>query len=397
MFAKRTGWNLAENAYAKALRAHAETSRHLLDLTVSNPTTCGFSYDEGAILSAFGSPVVLRYEPQSKGFLAARQAIAAYYDETHGLPKIDPEQILLTTGTSEAYSFLFRLLCEPGDEVAIAQPSYPLFEFLADIQDVRLRPFRLVYDHDWQIDFHALQHAITGRTRAILLLHPNNPTGHFIKESEAAELTRLCAERDLALIVDEVFLDYPLPGTPSSRPRNRSFAANHGAVTFVLSGLSKVSALPQVKLGWVVAAGPRDLVHNAMERLEIISDTYLSLSTPLQQALPVLLSQRTVIQSQLMARVSSNLQELDRQLRHNLVTRLEVEGGWYAVLRVPAIQSDEAFVIRLLERRSVAVHPGHFYDFAEDGYIVLSLLAPLDTFSAGLTRLLECASQTPAI
>jgi alanine-synthesizing transaminase len=394
MFAKRTDWHAAENPYAKALRAHAASGRALLDLTASNPTTCGFAYDEAAIRAALAGPGALRYEPDPKGLLTARRAVAAYYEESHGLSKIDPEHILLTTGTSEAYSFLFRLLCEPGDEVAIAQPSYPLFEFLADIQDVRLRPFRLVYDHGWQIDFHALQQTITDRTRAILLVHPNNPAGHFIGENEAAELTRLCAERSLALIVDEVFLDYALPGAHSARARHGSFAANHGALTFVLSGLSKISALPQMKLGWIVASGPGDAVSAALERLEIISDTYLSLSTPLQQALPAWLAQRVSMQPQLTARVSANLKELDGQLAgQKLVTRLQVEGGWYVVLRVPAIQSDEEFAIRLLDRHSVAVHPGHFYDFAEDGYIVVSLLTPTDAFHAGVQRLLDCVSQ----
>jgi alanine-synthesizing transaminase len=398
MFSKRTGWKSAENPYSQALRAHAESGRPLLDLTASNPTTCGFSYDEAAIRATLSSANALRYDPDPKGLLAARQAVAAYYEETHGLPKIDPEQILLTTGTSEAYSFLFRLLCDPGDEVVIAQPSYPLFEFLADIQDVRLRPFRLLYDHDWQIDFHALHQAITDRTRAILLVHPNNPTGHFIGENEAAELTRICAARGLALIVDEVFLDYALPGAHSTRARHGSFVGNRGALTFVLSGLSKISALPQMKLGWIAASGPADAVRAATERLEIISDTYLSLSTPLQHALPALLAQRVSMQPQLTARVSANLEELDRQLdRQSLVTRLQTEGGWYAVLRVPAIQSDDEFAIRLIEQHSVAVHPGHFYDFAEDGYIVLSLLTPTDAFHTGVERLLEFISERSTI
>ncbi len=396
MFSKRTGWKSAENPYAKALRAHAESGRALLDLTASNPTTCGFSYDEAALHAALSPTGALRYEPDPKGLIAARRAVAAYYEEEHGVG-VDPERIILTTGTSEAYSFLFRLLCEPGDEVAIAQPSYPLFEFLADIQDVRLRPFRLVYDHGWQIDFHALNQALNGRTRAILLVHPNNPTGHFVGEGEAAELTRLCASRGLALIVDEVFSDYALPGAASRRARHGSFAANRGALTFALSGLSKICALPQMKLGWIAASGPDHLMSAAMERLEIISDTYLSLSTLLQHALPSLLAQRTAMQPQLMARIISNLHELDRQLsRQDLVSHLEVQGGWYAVLRVPAIQTDEDFAVRLLEQHSVAVHPGHFYDFPDNGYIVLSLLAPVETFCAGLARLLDFVSQQRA-
>ena len=392
MFSKRTNWKLEENAYTRALRRHAESGLPLLDLTISNPTACGFEYDEAAILAALQNPAAMRYEPEPKGLLSARNAVVDYYREKKLAARLDPERLILTTGTSEAYSFLFRLLCDPGDEVLVAHPSYPLFDFLATIQDVTLRPFRFVYDHGWQFDFPALRHAITSRTRAILVVHPNNPTGHFISCAEAEQLGAICLEHDLALVVDEVFLDYELPAASDRKKRHASFAANSEVLTFVLSGLSKISALPQMKVGWIAASGPEALVWDAMASLEIIADTYLSLNAPVQHALPTLLAQRRAIQPQIMARVEANLRELDEQLaRQKSISRLEVEGGWYATLRVPAVQSDEQLAIRLIDKRSVAVHPGHFYEFANDGYLVLSLLAPKQEFAEGVSRLIEAA------
>jgi aspartate/methionine/tyrosine aminotransferase len=397
MFSKRTDWKLQENAYTRALRVYRQSGKPILDLTASNPTTCGFHYDEPAILAALHDRAALQYDPDPKGMAPARAAVAAYYREMNpgadGRVDIDPENLILTTGTSEAYSFLFRLLCEPGDEIAIAQPSYPLFEFLATIQDVKLQPFRLIYDHGWQIDFHALEQAITSRTRAILLVHPNNPTGHFVRRVEADQLQSICAERGLALVVDEVFLDYRISASPVAGEAHGTFAASDRALTFVLSGISKIAALPQMKIGWIAASGPDALVRDAMARLEIISDTYLSLSAPLQRALPALLAQRTKMQPQLTDRVTVNLRTLDGTLaKQKLVSRLAMEVGWYAVLRVPAVQSDEDLAIRLLERHGVLVQPGHFYDFAEDGYLIVSLLTPGEDFKEGIGRLLACVA-----
>jgi alanine-synthesizing transaminase len=392
MFSQRTNWNLEENAYTRALQRHREAGKRILDLTASNPTTCGFQYDETAILDALRDPASLRYEPEPKGMLAAREAVARYYVEK-GASGVDPENLILTTGTSEAYSFLFRLLCEPGDEVLIAHPSYPLFEFLATIQDVKLRPFQFVYDHGWQIDFHSLREALGARTRAIVVVHPNNPTGHFTGAAEAEELNAICAKHDLALIVDEVFLDYERKAAGARRQRHRTFVSNAAALTFVLSGLSKIAALPQMKLGWIAASGPAAVVRESMARLEVIADTYLSLNTPLQRALAALLGQRDAMQRQIAARVETNLAELDARLaRQGAVSRLEIEGGWYAVLRVPAVQSDEELAIRLLEERGVLVHPGHFYDFADQGYLVISLLTPSEEFREGMGELLACAA-----
>ncbi|MGA9630636.1 MAG: pyridoxal phosphate-dependent aminotransferase [Candidatus Acidiferrales bacterium] len=391
MFSQRTNWNLEENAYTHALQRHREAGKRILDLTASNPTTCEFRYDGTAILDALRDPASLRYEPEPKGMLGARAAVARYYGEK-GANGVDPENLILTTGTSEAYSFLFRLLCEPGDEVLIAHPSYPLFDFLATIQDVKLRPFQFVYDHGWQIDFHSLRETLGARTRAIVVVHPDNPTGHFPGAAEAAELNAICAKHDLALIVDEVFLDYERKAAGERRRRHGTFVSNAAALTFVLSGLSKIAALPQMKLGWIAASGPAGLVRESMARLEVIADTYLSLNAPLQRALPALLAQRDAMRRQIKARVETNLAELDARLAlQKSVSRMEVEGGWYAVLRVPAVQSDEELAIRLLEERGVLVHPGHFYDFADQGYLVISLLAPEEEFREGVGELLTCA------
>ena len=390
MFAKRTNWKLTESAYAQAVRRYRENGRALIDLTVSNPTECGFEYDGAAILSALRSPAALHYEPEPKGLPSARAAVIEYYREKNPGFALGPARVILTTGTSEAYSFLFRLLCEPGDEVLVAHPSYPLFDFLASIQDVRLRPFRLIYDYGWQVDFPALRQAIGPRTRAILVVHPNNPTGHFMARAQARELATICRAYNLALVVDEVFLDYELPAAASEmKERPGTFVGDTQALTFVLSGLSKIAALPQMKVGWIAAAGPDTLVNEAMARLEVIADTYLSLNSPMQCALPALLAQRRKVQPQIKARVIANLAALDENLaRQKSVSRLKAEGGWYAVLRVPILQSDEELAIRLIEESGVLVHPGHFYEFADDGYLVISLLTPERKFAEGVSKLL---------
>jgi aspartate/methionine/tyrosine aminotransferase len=298
---------------------------------------------------------------------------------------LDPERIVLTSSTSEGYSYIFRLLCNGRDELLVPKPSYPLFEFLADLQDVKLIPYPLIYDHGWQTDFHSLQKAITARTRGVVVVHPNNPTGSCLHESEFEPLNKLCAQHGLALIVDEVFLDYPLDNLPHA-----SFAGNRDVLTFTLSGLSKISALPQMKVAWLLTSGPENQVNAAMERLEVIADTYLSMNAPVQWAIPVLLEQRHAIQRQLLKRVQSNLAALDRQLESaKACQRLSLEGGWYAVLRVPVTRSDEELAIELVRQKSVLVHPGHFYDFPGDGYLVLSLITVPDDFNAGIERLLE--------
>ena len=383
MFAFRTQWNLRSNRFSAAVEAHRKTGRQLFDLTASNPTRVGLTYDQDAILIALNSPQSLQYDPHPLGMLPARVAVVEYYKE----PSISADHILLTTSTTEAYSFCFRLLCDPGDQVLAPHPSYPLFDYLATLQDVALAPYGLVYDHGWQIDFTSLLQRITPRTRAILVVHPNNPTGSYVKRHELQELNRVCAPRGIAIIADEVFLDFA-GGEADPTGLVRSFTQNHEVLTFTLSGLSKISALPQMKVAWIAASGPQALLQDAMARLEIISDTYLSLSTPLQLATPVLLQQRFEMQKQLQERVRANLAELDQQLaRQTSCSRLKVEGGWYAVMRVPAIAAEEEIAIGLLQKESVLVHPGHFYDFPMPGFLVLSLITPVQEFKEGLNRL----------
>jgi alanine-synthesizing transaminase len=386
VFARRTNWTLAPNRLTQALQQRRAAGAEILDLTESNPTRCGLGYDQSQILSALAQPESLQYQPDPKGLRSAREAVVGYYAERGPANAgIDPDDIVLTTSTSEGYSFVFRLLCDPGDEVLVPFPSYPLFELLADVQDVKLIPYMLFYDHGWHLDLHSLQTTITERARALLVVHPNNPTGSYVKPVEAEALSWLCREHELALVSDEVFLDYAHSGPPRS-----SLAGNTRALTFTLSGLSKISALPQMKVAWVVTSGPNELAASARERLEMIADTYLSLSTPLQLATPRLLEQRQVISRQLLQRIAGNLAELDSKLERQKSCRcLQIEGGWYAVLRMPVTRSDEELAVELLERESVFVHPGHFYDFPGDGYLVLSLITPSEQFREGVRRLLH--------
>jgi aspartate/methionine/tyrosine aminotransferase len=359
------------------------SGREILDLTLSNPTRAGIVYDGPAILDSLRNLKSLDYDPQAKGLLSAREAVAAYYTDRG--EHIDPEHLVLTTSTSEAYSHIFRLLANPGDEVLVPQPSYPLFDFLAELQDVKLVGYPLWYDHGWQIDWSSLELAVTGKTRAVVVVHPNNPTGSYVSAGEREWLSKLCRDRGLAVIVDEVFLDYAHDGS-----RRSSFVANDGALTFTLSGISKISALPQMKLAWIVVSGPRSDTELAVQRLEVVADTYLSLNAPVQLATDVFLEQRKKIQPQLMQRVRGNLAELDHQLAGQKSSeRLDIQGGWYAVLRVPVMQSDEELAIALLQNTGTMVHPGHFYDFPRDGYLVISLITPEKDFREGISRLLN--------
>ena len=382
-FSRRTNWNTEESELAHAHRLRTEAGLPIADLTTSNPTRCGFNYAP-ELLQALARPQSLDYDPQPRGMLTAREAVCGYY-AGHGVA-LSPDQIVLTTSTSEAYSYLFRLLCDPGSEILVAQPGYPLFDFLAVLDDVRLKYASLVYDHGWQIDAEGFRRAITPQTRAIVLVHPNNPTGHFTKPWEAETIARLCREFDLALIVDEVFLDYGFGGVA------KSFAVGlEGLPVFVVSGISKIAGLPQMKAAWIAVTGPEAAA--ALDRLEVIADTFLSMNAPVQCALSAWLEGLEAIQRQIRGRTASNLVELDRQLAPlPTVSRLEVEGGWYAVLRIPALQPDEQTVLALLER-GVWVHPGYFFGMAESGWLVLSLLAQEREFSTGVNRLVEYFSR----
>jgi alanine-synthesizing transaminase len=391
MFSRRTDWNLVPNRYSQAVECHRASGRPLLDLTASNPTEIGLEcFKHADMLAELSNPAALAYHPEPRGLMAAREAVCRYYRERG--ETVSPEQLIVTTSTSEAYSFAFRLLCNPGDEVLVPSPGYPLFEFLADLQDVCLVPYPLLYDHGWHMDLRPLRERVGERTRAIILVHPNNPTGSFVKPAEREELNVLCAERQLALMVDEVFLDFAHshPAELVSDELARSFVSNKTALTFTLSGLSKIAGLPQMKFAWIATSGPEEVANEALSRLEVIADTYLSMNAPIQLAAPAFFESGHAFRRQLKQRVAVNLAELDRQLAgQSMCSRLEIEAGWYAVLRVPATGSDEDLAIRLLERQGVLVHPGHFYDFRSEGYLVVSLIAPEAEFQEGMRRIIE--------
>jgi alanine-synthesizing transaminase len=382
-FSDRTNWDLEENRLTRTLSQLRLGNRQIFDLTRSNPTECAFQYDAAKIEQAFKQPEALRYHPEPRGLQRALEAVCGYYAARQA--DVAPEDLVLTSGTSEAYSFLFRLLCNPGDEVLIPAPSYPLFDFLADLCDVRLVRFPLIYDHGWQIDFPALAAAATQRSRAVIVVYPNNPTGHFVSAEEQKQLSELCRDRGLALIADEVFLDFSLQPNQAFP----SFSRSNEVLTFTLSGLSKICGLPQMKLAWIAANGPAQEKREALARLEVIADSYLSVGTPVQLAAPILLETRTGFHNQVMSRIVGNLRELDAQLsRQSGCGRLQFEGGWTAILRVPALQTDEDLAVALLRQRSVNVHPGHFYDFAQPGHLVVSLIVPENEFSEGIRRIL---------
>ena len=419
-FSARTSWDPEDNGFALSVSA-ARRSRTLLDLTLSNPTRCGlpFAAEASTLLDPLHDPRALRYSPSALGAPEAREAVAHYYLD-HGT-LISPEHLCLTTSTSEAYGFLFALLCDPGDEVLVATPGYPLLDLLAQLHDVRLREYPLFYDPShqcnpshlanstplpreasphaqllthvlaqppaWSIDLPSLRALITERTRALVLVHPNNPTGHYVSEAEREALEQLCAAHGLALIVDEVFLDYALPGA-----KPRTFVRTAGtarpastSLRFVLSGISKICALPQMKLSWIAACGPEDLRTEALARLEIIADTFLSLNAPVQHALPTWLAARHDVQTRIRERLVSNLGSLDRRLHGSAASRLQLEGGWTAILRVPRHVDGIEFALACLER-GVVVQPGSLYGLPA-GRVVLSLLTPPEVWTEGLARL----------
>ena len=369
---------MGESGFAAAIREARAPGRRLVDLTVSNPTVCGFEYDTAAILAPLASAGALTYDPDPRGMRSAREAVVGYYGG-HGA-SVDPDAVVLTTSTSEGYGYLFRLLCDAGDEVLVAQPSYPLFDFLADLEDVRLGTYPLFYDEGWWVDFAELERRIGPRTKAIVVVHPNNPTGHATGAAEREKLQEICLQHGLALIVDEVFLDYPL----GEDARLMSFAVGpHPVLTFCLSGMSKIAGLPQMKVGWIVGLGPEELQREAMGRLEVVADTFLSMNAPVQGALPVWLAGRKGIQEQILARVRGNLAAAQR----NGVEVLRVEAGWSAILRLPQMGGEVAEM--LLWQAGVVVHPGSFYGIAESGRVVVSLLGVEEEFAEGLERIVH--------
>jgi len=381
MFSSRFNWNLQPNRLTSALAQRRAHGYPILDLTESNPTRAGLDYSP-EIPQALARPEVLKYDPAPAGTLLAREAVAGYYARRG--TEVDPGRILLTASTSEGYAYLFKLLTDPGDEILVPRPSYPLFEYLATMESVRVRTYSLGYHGTWGIDLDSVAAGMSARTRAIILVNPNNPTGSYLKTSEREVLARLCRERDLALVSDEVFFDY---GFGQDALRAPTLAGYDGCLTFAMSGLSKAAGLPQMKLGWIVSGGPETLRHESMEKLEWIADTYLSVATPVQSAALALLTAGEAVQRQIRERTAANLVFARATLAGTTANLLHVEGGWYATLQVPRIRSEEDWAMALLEQHGVLVQPGFFYDFQSEAFLVLSLLTRTDEFQEGLRRI----------
>ncbi|MEO8096099.1 MAG: pyridoxal phosphate-dependent aminotransferase [Acidobacteriota bacterium] len=379
MFSSRLPWNQLPNALSAALASKRAAGASILDLTESNPTRASLPYPAN-ILDALSDNHGLVYDPNPRGLESARHAVASYYRERGA--QIPASRVLLTASTSEAYSYLFQLLANPGDEILSPRPSYPLFEFLAGLSSVTIRQYPLRYDGAWHVDFGALQAAITSRTRAIVTVNPNNPTGSFLKRSELEQLESLASRHNLAVISDEVFRDYSFG---PAADRVTTLVGDRRALTFSMSGLSKIAGLPQLKLGWIVASGPGH--EAALEAMDLIADTYLSVSTPVQIALPRLLESGSAIRGALTQRLFSNVESLREILTGSAGNPLNVEGGWYAVIQVPRTHTEEAWALRLLDEQNVLVQPGFYFDFETEAFLVVSLLTPEATFTAGLRRL----------
>lgn len=393
MFSSRVPRSLEANALSRAVREARAAGRDLIDLTLTNPTRAGFHYPD-TLLRRLQSSDALRYEPEPFGLATAREAVARDYAR-RGVDAA-PDRLVLTSSTSEAYSILFKLLCDPsGDQVLTPVPSYPLFEHLTRLDGVSTSAYALEYHGRWVLEMSSVEAAWTSRTRAVLAVSPNNPTGSSLQSSEEGALAAACAARGAALIVDEVFADFPLEGRgmdAGSAARVRP-DADAQALTFRLGGLSKSAGLPQVKLGWILVEGPDSDVAAALARLEFICDAYLSVSTPVQIAAPALIEEGAAVRRQIAERIRANYARL-RELgaARPSVEVLAADAGWSAVVRVPARRSEEALALELLERDAVVAHPGFFFDFPREAFLVVSLLPPAARFEEGIARILERAA-----
>jgi aspartate/methionine/tyrosine aminotransferase len=384
MFSDRVPSDLRQNRLAEALAEVKRRHQPILDLTASNPTRAGFSYPDD-LLSPLSDPRGLVYAPEPLGIFEARRAVVADFERRGLTTAID--RIALTASTSEAYSLLFKLLCAPGDEVLVPRPSYPLFDHLTRLDAVMPVPYALEYHTTWSIDVGSIERSFTGRTRAVLLVSPNNPTGQFVDPAELEAIATLCREHDAAIISDEVFGDYELSASvaPSGMLLGRT-----DVLGFTLGGLSKSIALPQAKLAWIAISGGNEVVVRARTRLELACDTYLSVSTPVQLAAAELLHRGAAIREQIQGRIRRNYQMLQsRAAEVRSCELLRADGGWYGVLRVPSIMSEEDLVLSLLTEGSVLVHPGYFFDFPRESFLVVSLLPPPEQFAEGLSRILS--------
>lgn len=387
MFSSRLNWDLRPNPLSALLDEKRRAGALVLDLTESNPTHADLDYPSGEILAALADPRAIRYQPEPRGSASARQAVSNYYAER--AIDVPRSRILLTASTSEAYTYLFKLLADPGDEILTPRPSYPLFEFLAGLESLQVRQYALRYEGTrkqgrWCVDFEDLERSINARTRALVVVNPNNPTGSFLQREEWARLDALASAHGIAILSDEVFSDYAFAPDPS---RADSPPAASRALTFSMSGLSKIAGLPQLKLGWIVAGGPGR--ETALERIELIADTYLSVATPVQEALPRLLAISAGVRRQIQDRTRANLALLRDLIGPDSSCRaLDVEGGWYAIIQMPRTRSEEEWALALLSRRDVLVQPGFFFDFEAEAFLVVSLLTAPQVFEEGMRRLL---------
>lgn len=386
MFSYRTNWDLSENPLSLTLKKLKTAGVPIINLTEANPTKVGFQYPSDW-LTSLTTKKNFEYEPIASGMLKTRQSVCDYYQQRK--INISPNQVLLTASTSEAYSFLFKLLCNPNDEVLTPAPGYPLFSYLAQLNDVKVSSYQLIFKQGlWQFDIEHIKKQIkNGNVKAIILVSPNNPTGSFTTKKDFQFLNAICQQHNIAIISDEVFSDYVFGEYQDSF---ESALNNKEVLTFTMSGISKALALPQMKMSWIVANGPDEQLKEALSRLDVIADTYLSVSTPIQHACVEWLSKADAIVHQIKARVEQNL----TTLRHLIADKKDIElfcvqAGWYALLKIPMDISEDEWVLRLLEEKQVYVHPGFYFDFQQEGIIVLSLLPPRETFQQGIQALIS--------
>ena len=391
MFSSRIPANLAANRLSAAIAERRAQRLPIVDLTLSNPTRAGFEYPAD-LLRPLAASRALAYEPEPFGLRDAREAVARDYERQHR--SVPPDRIVLTASTSDAYSQLFKLLADAGDEVLVPRPSYPLFDHLSRLDLVETRPYDLDLHARWSIDFASLERALTPLTRAVLIVSPNNPTGSFLTPAELDRLAALCAPRGIAIVADEVFADYELE--PGAASRRADVLGRRDVLVFSLGGLSKSIGLPQVKLGWMAVAGPDALVDAALARLELVCDTYLAVSTPVQVAAADLLERGAAVRAQIAARVAANYRQLTTLLPHAPACGVVPgSGGWYGVMHVPSLEPEEDLAVRLLTTEGVLVHPGYFFDFPRESFLVVSLLPPEALFGDALARVLRHFACSP--
>jgi len=383
-FAQRTNWPLEKNQLTVTLEKLQNKRVPIIDLTESNPTRCDFDYNNEEILNPFNEKTNLIYEPSPQGKSSTRDVIAQYYKTKN--QEVPGNRIFLTSSTSEAYSYLFRLLVDVKAQVLFPRPSYPLFQFLGDLNDIQLNYYSLTYDGQWQIDWPDFKNTIGQKTKAIVLVNPNNPTGNFLKKDDISKLNEICQQKNIVLICDEVFWDFAFDQTKEYE----SLVNNEQVLTFTLGGLSKTLGLPQMKLSWIIINGPEKLVHDSIKRLEIISDTYLSVNTPTQNALARWISKKDEIQKEILTRIKQNLTFLHSQVHASSHCQFyNVEGGWYVVIKIPSMLSEEEWVLKFLEDDHVYVHPGYYFDFEQEAFIIICLLPPPQMLQQGIERIIN--------